>query len=151
MWLRCSPCHLFWSDVFDMRRDVPNMPERICYAAASVAIELVLDWQQLCCAARNRLFEHRIGILNVKIDVNRRAAARLWALPVREIGILFGQHERRVADLKLGVSNCAVLVNNPLELCRAKRLAVKLERRCCIPGNQVRCCGMVARRDVTNP
>src|SRR6266511_3094434 len=92
--------------VFLVRRQGPDMAEWVCQGAGAVAVELILDWPKLFSPGGYRLAKLCVHVLDVEQDADRRAAERLRAAEAH-VGVLVGHHDRRVADLDLGVADLA--------------------------------------------
>ncbi len=60
--------HFLGRHIFLVRRDMPDMPERIFESAAPVTIELVFDRPLFFATSRNGLLEHRVDICDVDHD-----------------------------------------------------------------------------------
>src|SRR5579859_351005 len=99
--------HLLWRHVFLVRRDAPEMAERVTDKAGAVAIELVLDRSLDFRSLRDGLFDNFVAIGKVGIEAYRRRADALSAA-MAHLWIFIGQHDAGVADLQLGVAYLAV-------------------------------------------
>src|SRR5215207_10078834 len=74
---RVAALHFLGRYVFELVPDQPLVTERIAYAAAALAVESIGGGPQDSGARRNRAFDPRIGIVDVQVDRERRAAERL--------------------------------------------------------------------------
>src|SRR5690606_16969433 len=131
-----APRELLGRNVFDVRRDRPLVAEGIPYRARAIAIELVLQGSLDRGADGDRLLEDGVAVLDVEAETDGRAADR----PRRaraHLGELIGEHEARVADLELGVTDLS-LERKTEELLRAEGLLVEIDRRLRTGDDEVR-------------
>lgn len=118
---------LFRAEILDARRDVPDVSEGIRDGAHPVAVGLVLQREELLRAGIEGALEERVGVLDVEVDVDGRAAARQRPLPLQEIRLLVRHNDRRVADVDLRVAHRAGGVRHAEHLGRAEGLLVEVD------------------------
>jgi len=94
--------------------------------AAAVAVELVLHGTHDLRARGHRLGDALVDVGDVDREADRGAAARLRADRVH-LGVLVGEHDRRVADADLRVADAAVGPGEAHELLGAERLLVEVD------------------------
>ena len=74
---REAPLHLLDRHVLDVRRESPDVAERVLDAACAVAVELVGRRAEQLRAERDRARADRVDVLDVEVDRDRRPADRL--------------------------------------------------------------------------
>src|SRR5205085_1051267 len=106
---------LFGRNVLDVRGDVPDVPERVFHATSAVAVELILDGSRQLRACLHCSIDQRIYVLDVDEETDWRAAERLRAARTN-LRVLVCEHDVRIADLDLGVTDTTALVGHAIHL-----------------------------------
>src|ERR1039458_905035 len=117
--------------VFQRRRDVPNMSERVLHPTASIAPILVLQGSYNLRAGIDRALEGGIGIGDIEIEMQwgtteltRRISETLRAILGKVWGRRVAQHHVRVANRHLDVAHLSVRPRDAMDLGCAKHFLV---------------------------
>src|SRR6185503_5414889 len=121
------PLHLLGGEVLLLHRHEPHVPERILDGPRAIAVELILERPDDLRARLDRAREHGVGVVDVEVQLDGRAADRRGAERA-EIRVLVGDHEYRAADVDLGVADLSARLGEAHRLAGAERLPVELDR-----------------------
>ncbi len=122
------------------------MAERIDNRAEPVTVELVLDRPLQRRTGGNGFLRHRIDILEIEVQPDRRAADRRRRERAH-FGVLVGQHDEAVADLELGMADPAARRVELHAQCGAEHLLVELDRRGAVAHDQIGAEARITFRD----
>src|SRR6202050_1445541 len=101
--------HFLRRDILDMRSNAPQMSERIANEAIAVSIELILHRLQDFRALIGGPLNYGVDVGKVYVQAYRAPAPGGRAgVPLPHAGIFVGQHDMRITDLQLGVTDLAV-------------------------------------------
>src|SRR5262249_56862439 len=98
---------------------------------------------RLVATGRDGLPENRVDVGHVEQDAHRRAAVVLWPASL-DVGMLVGEHDDRVADLDLGMSDSLVGGGNAHDLRGVEGALVEVDGARGPFDDQVRCRAVVA-------
>ena len=127
------------------------MSEWILQEAGAVSVKLVLHWLQDFRALSRRALDHAIDVGKIYIQAHRaRADGGRTGVSLSHAGIFVGQHDVRVADLQLGVTDLAIGTVHANGFSRSENLLVVLDGLGGAPDNQVGCDGVVVLGNVRN-
>src|SRR5438270_13559813 len=121
--------HFLGRYVFDVCRNAPQMAKRILNEAGTVSVELVLNRLQDFRALSRRALNHAIDVGKVNIEAYRAGADGGRAgIALPHAWIFVGQHDVRVADLQLGMTDLAVRTIHANGFSRSEYFLVILNR-----------------------
>src|SRR5712664_2541428 len=138
--------HLFHRHIFFVSRNMPDVSEGIRHRAEAIAVELVRHGFLNRSAGSNRLIKDRVDVFHIDHDAHRRSAERLRTF-VAHLGKLIGEHDRRIANLDLSVTDFSIGRGKAKQFSRAERLLIKFDRVAGAPNNQVWRGGVIAIRN----
>src|SRR5712692_10333824 len=125
------------------------MSARILIESGAVYVELVLNRLQDFGALGRRALDHAIHVGKVYIEAHRAGADGGRAgVSLSHAGVFVGQHDVRVADLQLGMTNLAVRAIHTNGFSRSEDFLVILNGLGSAPDDQVRCDGVVVLGNV---
>jgi hypothetical protein len=104
---RHTPLHLFRRNVFHTGSNSPPVPEWILDGAIAIAIKLVLERFEYLGSPRDGFFISRIYIGDMNKKPHGGIAEGLWTDGLH-LGVFIGQHDDRVTDLQLRVSDASI-------------------------------------------
>src|SRR5262249_17752270 len=119
--------HLVGRYVLDVSRHAPAMSEGILELPGAVAVELVLHGTKRLRAAFDGAIEGLVDVLHVDAHHHRGTADRLRPAHVH-LWVLVREHDHRVADLELRMTDPPVRPAHPHALRRAEDRTVERDR-----------------------
>lgn len=113
-------------DIFQVRSDLPKVPEGIAHGAAAISVVLILQGRHDGRTRLGGLSEQRIGALDVEVDGDGRAPEGFGAEDLH-LRILIDEHEAGVADLNLGMGDSTLGILHAGELRGTEGATVEVE------------------------
>src|SRR5439155_17568166 len=134
-------------DVFLVRADGPFVAEGVGDGAGAVAVELVLQRLEHFRAERHGPIEHRVAVLEIERQPDRRAADGLRAARVH-LRMFISEHNVRIADLDFRVADFPTGRADAHQFGGAERLFVEFNRAPSAIDDQVRRRGVIPFGDL---
>src|SRR6266446_160853 len=141
--------HLFRRHVFLVSGDAPEMSKRILNEAGAISVKLVLDRLEDLGLLCHCLFDDLVAIGHVHVQTHGRSAdAGGTDVALAHAGVFVRQHEARIADLQLGVTDLPVRTIHAHDYGGAEYILVIFDRSRSVLDDQVRSDGVVSLRNV---
>src|SRR3546814_507640 len=131
-----APLHLVRRDVLDRMADHPVVAEGVAQGAGALPVEMILWRAQQLSTRRHGTLDHRVGVVDVKMDDEAAGRIRGRGMNV-ELRELVRQHKDGAAQLQLDMADAAAGLDETELLAGPENALVEVHRLLRGPGAQI--------------